>query len=184
MEQAIIAQCQQGNLDSFGELYDHYVKPIYRFIYFKTHHKETAEDLTSVTFMKALDNIQKFDAKKASFKTWLYRIARNNVIDHYRTNKSVSDLEDAWGVSDKEDIGRDTDMKMKIESVEKYMEKLKPEQRELILLRVWGGHSFKEIAEVMGKSEGACKVMFRRVMGKLRDDFAPFMILLLLINPN
>ena len=82
--------------DDFGKLYDQHVKKIYEFIYFKTHHKETAEDLTSVTFMKALSNIESFDEKKASFKTWLYRIARNTVIDHYRMKRETADLEDAW----------------------------------------------------------------------------------------
>ncbi|MFC1732876.1 RNA polymerase sigma factor [candidate division KSB1 bacterium] len=182
MEQEVITQCKQGNLDEFGKLYDEYVKKIYQFIYFKTHNRETAEDLTSHTFMKALENISSFNEKKASFKTWLYKIARNTIIDHYRTDRPTSDIDDAWGVSDKVDIERDTDMQMKVEAVQKYMEKLKPEQRELILLRVWGGNSFSEIAEITGKSEASCKMMFKRVMEKLRDDFAPLMILLLLIK--
>lgn len=182
MENEIIAKCRQGDLNEFSKLYDLYVKKIYQFIYFKVHGKETAEDLTSITFMKALEGIQKFNEKKASFKTWLYRIARNSVIDHYRTDRPTGDIEDAWGVSDKSDIERDADMQMKIESVEKYMKKLKPDQREVVLLRVWGGHSFAEIAEITGKSEAACKMNFKRVITKLRDDFSPFMILLLLIR--
>lgn len=181
-EQVIITQCQQGNLDGFGQLYDRYVQPIYRFIYFKTHHKETAEDLTSTTFMKALEGIPSFNAKKASFKTWLYRIARNTVIDHYRMSRPTESLEDAWGVSDGANLERDTDSQLKIEAVERYMKLLKPDQREVVLLRVWGGHSFAEIAEIMGKSEGSCKMNFKRVMEKLRDDFAPFLLLLLLIR--
>lgn len=168
--------------EDFGKLYDQHVKKIYEFIYFKTHHKETAEDLTANTFMKALNSIEKFDKNKASFKTWLYSIARNTVIDHYRASHEPTVLEDAWGISSKENIERDTDMQMKIESVQEYMKQLKPEQREVILLRVWGGHSFAEIAEILGKSEAACKMSFKRSIEKLRDDFAPFMILLLLIR--
>ncbi len=147
-----------------------------------THHKETAEDLTSNTFMKALTNIENFDENKASFKTWLYTIARNTVIDHYRMQKETVDLEDAWGIHTGENIERDTDMQMKIESVQKYMEILSPAQREVVLLRVWGGHSFAEIAEITGKTEAACKMSFKRTMEKLRSDFAPLMLLLLLIR--
>ncbi len=183
MEATLIRQCQQGDLSQFGTLYESYVEKIYQFTYFKVHHKETAEDLTSRIFMKAMKAIGQFNEQKASFKTWLYQIARNTIIDHYRQHKETRNIDDAWDISDqKVNIERDTDFQMKLESIQKYMDKLKPEQREIILLRVWGGHSFKEIAEIMGKTEAACKMSFKRVMEKLRDDFAPFLILLLLIK--
>ena len=56
-----LKQCQQGELSSFDIIYDEYIHAIYRFIFYKTHHRETAEDLTSVTFMKALENIRKYN---------------------------------------------------------------------------------------------------------------------------
>lgn len=182
MENEIIEKCQQGHLEEFGQLYDLYIKKIYQFIYFKTHQKEIAEDLTSMTFMKALKSIDKFNLKKGSFKTWLYQIARNTVIDHYRSHQATHDLEDAWEIKDKVDIERDTDFQMRIEAVQKYMVNLKPEQREIILLRVWGDHSFQEISQIIGKSEAACKMSFKRVMEKLREDFTPLLILLLLLK--
>ena len=184
MEQKIIEKCQNGDREAFGQLYDSYIQPIYRFVYFKTHHRETAEDLTSTIFMKALKAIEKFDHQKASFKTWLYQIARNTVIDHYRSFKSTQILEDAWMISDDTNIERDTDFQLKIEAVQVYMQTLKSEQREVILLRIWGGHTFAEIAEIMGKTQAACKMSFKRVVEKLRDDFAPFLLLLLIIQPS
>lgn len=182
MESTLIKHCQKGHLENFAGLYDLYSKAIYQFIYYKTHHRETAEDLTSLTFMKALDAIQSFDGEKGSFKSWLYQIARNNVIDHYRSQKETQDLEDAWDIRDKTDIERDADFLLKIEAVQDYMKKLKADQREVILLRLWNNYSFKEIADVMGKTEAACKMTFKRVIEKLRDDFAPFMILMLMIK--
>lgn len=182
MESEIIAQCQQGNLLEFGRLYDEYVRKVYQFIYFKTHHRETAEDLTSVVFLKALENIKSFDPKKAPFKAWLFRIARNTVIDHYRAHKETIDLEDAWDIKDKQDVARDAEMELTIEAVQKYMEKLKPDQREIVLLRVWGDHSFREIAEITGKSEAAAKMMFKRTIDALRGDFALLAIALILIR--
>lgn len=184
MEKDIIEKCQQGDLNEFGKLYNFYVQKIYQFIYFKTHQKEVAEDLTSTTFMKALQGIRKFDAQKASFKTWIYHIARNTVIDHYRSDHPTKDLEDAWDLKDKTDIPLTTDQEMKLKAVQKYLKTLKSEQREIILLRVWGGHNFEEISEIMGKTEAACKMTFKRSIDKLREDFAPFLILLLLTQPT
>ncbi len=182
MESEIIAQCQQGDLSQFGRLYDEYVRKVYQFIWFKTHHRETAEDLTSVVFLKALENINSIDAKKAPFKAWLFSVARNTVIDHYRSHHETVNLEDAWEVKDKRDVARDVGMELTIQSVQKYMEKLKPDQREIVLLRVWGDHSFKEIAEITGKSEAATKMMFKRTIDVLRDDFGLLAIALILIR--
>ncbi|MFH1462436.1 MAG: RNA polymerase sigma factor [bacterium] len=161
---------KEENLDNFGYLYDKYVRSIYNFIYYKTHHKETAEDLTSQTFLKALDKISSFDKKKGSFFSWLYQIARNSVIDFYRTKKNCLNIEDVWDLSGNEDIERDLDAKKKLEEVQKYLKRLKPEQREIVILRVWEGMSYKEIAEVVEKTEENCKVMFSRVVQRLRKE--------------
>ena len=182
MEDQWILSCQQGHLSAFESLYNSYVKQVYRFIYFKTHQKEIAEDLTSTTFLKALQKIKTLDTQKASFKTWLYHIARNTVIDHYRSYQEEDDLEDAWELGDKENIAEDLDFKMKMASVKTYLKQLKPEQRDIVLLRIWSGCSFQEIAHIMDKTEAACKMSFKRVIEKLRDDFSPFMILLLLFK--
>ena len=95
-EQKLIKDCLGGDLKKFGGLYELYIDKIYKFIYFKTHHKETAEDLVSQTFFKALENIKGFDPSKGKFSSWLYRIARNCVIDYYRTKKAKIDIYDTW----------------------------------------------------------------------------------------
>lgn len=182
MESEIIAQCKQGNLREFGRLYDEYVRKVYQFIYFKTHHRQNAEDLTSAVFLKALEKIQSFDESKGPFKAWIFGIARNAVIDHYRTLRDPLDLEDAWDAKSNQDVARDVEMELTIQSVQKYMDRLKPDQREIVLLRVWGDHSFKEIAEITGKSEAAAKMMFKRTIDTLRGDFALLAIALILIR--
>ena len=182
MENEIIAQCKKGDLEQFSKLYDKYIDQIYRFILYKTCNKETAEDLTSVTFLKALEGINGFNPDKASFKTWLYQIARNNVIDHFRSNRETVDLEDAWGVQSLTDVAKETEQKLQLKQIEKYMKELKPEQREIVLLRVWEGHSFAEIAAITGKTEAATKMMFKRSMDSLLDNFVPLMLLLLLMK--
>ncbi len=169
-EPTIIQACQKGRPEEFGQLYDKYIKKIYDFVYYKTHHKETAEDLTSQSFMKALEKISSFDCDKGTFQAWLYQIARNTVIDYYRTKKSDLDIEDVWDLSDDEDLERDFDTKQKLEKVEKYLKKLKAQQREIVIMRVWQGMSYQEIAEVLDKSEDSCKMMFSRTIRRLREE--------------
>ncbi|MBX4210481.1 RNA polymerase sigma factor [Candidatus Parcubacteria bacterium] len=166
-EIAIIEEIKKGNRENFGKLYDIYVKPLYTYIYYKTHHKEIAEDLTSTTFFKALNNIHSFESGK-SFRAWLYRIAHNNVIDYYRGKKIHQNIDDAWDISDGTDFVGDLDSDRKLGEVKKYLKKLSKEQRDIIVMRVWQDLSYKEIAEIIGKSEGNCKVIFSRSMDKLR----------------
>jgi len=177
-----IAQCQEGDMEAFTVLYDAHIRSVYKFIYYKTHHKETAEDITSQTFMKAMEKISTFDPDKASFKTWLYQIARNTVIDHYRQTKELSNIEDAWDLSSREDLVTDTNIKLQIETVQEHLQKLKAEQREIILLRVWGGYSFNEIAEMTGKTEAACKMTFKRSVEKLKGLMAVLALLIYFID--
>lgn len=175
-----IKQCQRGNLEAFGGLYDAYIKKIYDFVYFKTNHKETAEDIVSQVFFKALSKIGKFKFSQGTFQAWLYQIARNTVIDFYRTKKQDANVDDYWGLKDKTDIARDTEVKLKLEEVDVYLTKLKPEQREIIIMRVWQGMSYQEIAAVMVKSEASCKMVFSRAVRKLRDEI-PLVVLIHLI---
>lgn len=177
----VISRCQAGQLEEFGLLYDKYIKKIYDFVYYKTHHKETAEDLVSKIFMKALEKIKSFSPDKGSFQGWLYQIARNTVIDHYRTQKKDANLEDVWDLQDKSDIARDLDVKMKVKEVEECLAKLKPEQRDIIIMRVWQGLSYKEIADIMDKSEGSCKMAYSRAVNALRQDMPAATLLALFL---
>jgi RNA polymerase sigma factor (sigma-70 family) len=176
-DQTAVSACRKGDLDRFTELYDRYFEPIYRFIYFKTQHCETAEDLTSQTFLKALEHIERF--KDGSFQAWLYRIARNTVIDHYRTTRPQSDIEDAWDLDDGTNPARDAELRDLVGRVRGSLSQLPADQRDVVLLRLWDDRPYREIAEIMGKSEANCKVMFSRAVAKLRTE--PLSALLALI---
>jgi len=178
-ELGLIAQTQEGNSEAFGALYDAYVKKIYNFIYYKAWHQETAEDLTSQTFFKALNKIKKFNPKKGSFSSWLYKIARNNISDHFRSLKPTTDIEDAWDLKDQTDILTDTDTRLKLEKLREGLSILSNEQREIVILRVWEDLSHKEIAEIMQKNESTVKVAYSRAVGKLKKEI----ILALLVFP-
>jgi len=182
-QEHLIKQCQAGNLDEFTGLYDEFFDKIYRFIYYKTHHRETAEDLTSQTFVKALEKINTFDFNKGMFSSWIYRIARNKVIDYYRTRKIEFDIDDVWNLGKDENMARDMDNLDKLKQVSKYLKELKPEQREIVIMRIWDGLSYREISEIIGQSQDNCKMIFSRVINKLRGEI-PLTILISLLIRN
>jgi len=180
-ELKLINKCQAGELEEFTQLYELYLKKIYGFVYFRTHHKETAEDLVSLIFMKALENINSYNFNKGTFSSWLYRIARNTVIDHYRTMKTASNIDDIWDLAGKNDIERDAVNRLQLEKIAEYLKQLEPLQRDIIIMRIWDGLSYKEIAEITKKSEASLKMVFLRAMDKLRKKQALALILLLLL---
>jgi RNA polymerase sigma-70 factor (ECF subfamily) len=179
----LVAAFQAGQIEALGELYDRYVAKIYRFVYYKTQHKESAEDIISSVFFKVNKNLVSFDNESGTFQAWLYRIARNAIIDFYRSRKDERGIEDIWGLSDNKDVARDTDIRIALEKIDVYLSALSAEQREIIILRLWQGLSHGEIAELMGKSEASIKMSFSRSLRELRQAMpADLLVTLLLLG--
>ncbi len=180
-EQALISACQEGDAQAFGQIYDQYIDRIYRFVYYKTLHTETAQDLTSTVFLKALNSVARYDLAKGSFASWLYAIATNTVTDHYRTRTEERSIDDVWDLSTGEDLLVDTDRRLLLESVQEYMHTLNTRQRDILILRLWEELSYQEIAAVMGSSEASCKMLFSRTIKQLRAEM-PLAALIALIT--
>lgn len=183
-DKEIAQKCQQGQTEEFGKLYDRYIKKIYNFIFFKTFHKEIAQDLTSQTFFKALEKIDTFDATKGEFSSWLFRIAQNLVIDNFRREKPQIDISEMFSLAGKESISQQTDNAQLLEKIENYLKTLEKHQREIVIMRVWDGLSYGQISEILGRTEASCKMMFSRTMSKLREDLAPLFIAVLFLIFN
>lgn len=182
-ELTLIKQCQNGDLSSFSYLYDLYLEKIYRFIYYRVSHRETAEDLSSQTFLKALKSISSSNFSGKNFSAWLYKIAYNNVIDHYRSNKKEMDLDKVFDLSSDENLPEQTDKNQRIDLIRKATEFLSPKQKDVLIMRVWDELSYKEIALISGDSEENCKVIFSRAVDKLKDSLPlEYFVLLLLLN--
>lgn len=167
---SIIQKYINGNTEEFGQIYNYYADPIYRFIYYKTHHREIAEDLTSQTFFKALDKISSYHPNKSSFRTWLYQIARNTVIDHYRTQHPTENIEDIFDLSETPDFATQTDNKAQVKELIQYLDQLKPLEREVVLLRIWEDLSYAEISQIIGKTESSLKMLFSRTIHKINQE--------------
>jgi RNA polymerase sigma-70 factor, ECF subfamily len=183
-EHSLIASCQSGRLEDFDPLYREYVKPVFGFLYRRTLDRQTAEDLTSITFMKALEKIGQYSSVKGNFGAWLFRIARNTLTDHYRSLRPHEDIESVWDLSSDENVPEGVANRMNIEKIKTALAKVDPSKREIVMLRLWEGLSYEEIAQVTGKTETNCKVIFCRTMEVLRTEVSLAAFLLLVYFPH
>jgi len=170
-EEKIIKNAVKGEASAFGALYDFYHSQIYRFVFIKVGRREEAEDLTHQVFMNAWTNIRSYKHRGFPFSSWLYRIARNQVIDYYRTRKgdvSIEQVDPEYfvaPVSAHFDLGN----KMEMDRVMLAIKELKPEYQDVIIMRFVEELSVKEVASAVGKSEGAVKLLQHRAIKELRD---------------
>lgn len=179
-EVTLVKQAKAGDSAAFGLLFDTYYDKIFRFVYYKVFNKEVAEDITSDVFYKALTRLPSFDADKGLFASWLYRIARNAVIDHYRTRHTTETIDDAFDVGVDERTPEILDAIADLNKVGEYLNTLNAKQREIITLRVWEEMSYREIAEIVGGSEDSVKMAFSRGIRELRDKCGPIAVIALL----
>lgn len=168
-EQQIIIACQQGDWSNFDELYNIYINKIYKFIYLKTLHKEVAEDLTSQVFLKVVEKVNNFQAS-SNFSAWIYTLARNTVIDFYRSKKIEFNVDECWNITDNIDLPQNIDNRQQLQQVQQYLQKIPQKHREIIVMRVWGGMSFEEIAQITNKSEGGVKMSFYRLLRNIKKE--------------
>ena len=184
-EQEQIHACKKGELEHFEELYSAYVHDIYRFVYYRVRNKEVAEDVTSDIFFKALKGITHFKEGQ-SFRAWIYTIARNALIDHYRKHKDIASLDNEESpdvVDDAQGIEEKQHNVLILQQVKESLKALTEAQREIVTMRVWDELSYKEIAAITGKTEGNCKMIFSRAVGQLRD-MVPVSVLIVLMVHN
>ncbi|MEK9154666.1 MAG: sigma-70 family RNA polymerase sigma factor [Patescibacteria group bacterium] len=172
-EKNIIERAIGGEASAFGLLYDHYQPQIYRFVYLKVSHREEAEDLTHQVFLSAWQNITKYQYQGHLFSSWLYSIARNKVIDHYRTRKPLTNIEFVaeTEIQINSNGELNLDGRIEMEKVKKaIVSLLNDTEQDVIIMKFVEDLSQKEIAEIINKSEGAIKVIQHRALKKLKDS--------------
>ena len=170
-ERNLITEAKGGEAEAFGRLYDYYLPMIYRFILLKVGHREEAEDLTHQVFLKAWQNMSNYSEKGFPFSSWLYRIAKNSIIDHYRRAKPSTNIDDLVNIEElisRPDIGK-IDEKEELAKIMKSIGKLKETEKDVIIMRFVEDLSVKEVSDALNKSEGAVKVIQHRAIKKLQE---------------
>jgi len=169
-ERDLVEKARKGEGEAFGSLYDKYFDSIYRFIYLKTGNKTDAEDLSHQVFLSAWQKIENYQFRGFPFSSWLYKIALNAVIDHWRTRKpSVSiDLVKDDLLSELPAFHEEVDQKFSLVLVKNAIAKLEPDQQDVIVMKFVDELSNKEISDVLGKSEGAIRVIQHRALRQLK----------------
>jgi RNA polymerase sigma-70 factor (ECF subfamily) len=177
-ERQLVLQAQNGDAEAFGQLYDAYVERIYRFIYFRVDDQQTAEDITSHVFLKAWSNLHRFRFSRTPYLGWLYTIAHNAVIDHYRTRKPTTALEDVQLSQPdySEAVENKIDLTVEMNTIKAAMQNLTHDQQQVLTLRFIEGMSNTEIAKQLGKREGAVRALQMRGLQSLARQLAEKMV--------
>lgn len=177
-EKLLIKKAKDGGADAFGMLYDNYLPKIYRFVLLKVSHREEAEDLTHHAFLKAWENIEKYKEEGFPFSSWLYKIARNAIIDHYRSIKHskndlyLEEVEERMGeLPEKEEMPIDErlDRRMEVFRISSAIKKLKDVEQDIVIMRFVDDLPHEEVARVVGKSVSATKLIQHRAVKKIKD---------------
>ena len=167
---ALVDLAKEGDSEAFGQLYDHYVTGVFRYLYYRVGSRQLAEDLTSETFVRGLRAIQRFTWQGKDFGAWLTTIARNLVADHYKSSRSRLEIvtetmpegRTRADSPEQEVMGHLTN-----ELLFASVDALQPEQRDCILMRFIQGLSIAQTAAALGRSEGAVKQLQLRAVRNL-----------------
>ena len=167
----LIARAAQGDREAFGTLYERYVFRVFRHIHFLTSDSCLAEDLTAQTFLKALEAIPRFEMRGVPFLAWLLRIAYNITVNYRKArangNAKLPEIIEATGVSySPEDSCQ---AKVDAQRVWDGVRRLRGDQRQVIVMRFVDGLGYPDIAQVLGKSIGAVRVIQYRALASLRQ---------------
>lgn len=164
----LIQKAQQGNKEAFGILYKEYFQRIYRYCRVNMYRDELAEDVCQETFVRAWKALPTFTFKHGgTFQAFLYRIARNLIIDLSRKKKEYS-IEYYEEIQTDENYEEAIDRQDSMEKVKRALAKLKDEERQIIILRYFEEISHAEIAKILGIKEGAVRVRTVRLLQKVK----------------
>jgi RNA polymerase sigma-70 factor (ECF subfamily) len=151
-------------------LYDEYFDKIAHYIFVRLGDRNEAEDLAGDVFVKALESIKSYKERGIPMQAWLFRIAHNILVDRLRKKGRITTIpDDNVVIVDEEDPAAIAEKNIEMERVNKAMQKLTPDQREVLQLRFFGGLSSKEAGAVLKKSDGAVREMQRAAIEKLRN---------------
>jgi RNA polymerase sigma-70 factor, ECF subfamily len=158
----------QSDAQAFGLLYDRYVQRVYRYCHYRTNNRADAEDLTAQIFLAVLEALPRY-RQDGHFAAWLFSIARNKVMDHHRRRPPLP-LDETTLPPLFTDLAQDVEKAQRWEGLQRLIQSLVEEERELIHLRYVAELSFAEIAGILHKKEDAVKKMLYRLIARLKNE--------------
>ncbi len=170
---ALAVRMKKGDRKAAVKLYEDLLPKAFGFFMTRTSHRQTAEDLTQDIFLKLANKVDSFDETRGRFTVWFWQMARNMVIDFYRSKKETlfsSMSDDAVEGLSSEEIP-DVDSRLRYEKIRNFLKLLTEEEQELFELRYVAEMPYNEIAELLEKSEGALRVATLRIKEKIKREF-------------
>lgn len=173
-EKLLLLRLRKRDTDAYTEVYNYYVTPIYRFIYFKVSNRQDAEDLTSEVFLKIWQFVTETEDEIENLRALIYRSARNIVIDYYRRKASqtyaqADEVLEAVPDERQQRLLERAEGTIEMKTIEQVLHKMKDEYREMILLRYVEDFSISEIANILNKSKGSVRVQLHRALKIARE---------------
>jgi RNA polymerase sigma-70 factor (ECF subfamily) len=168
-EHLLVERAIGRDAEAFGELYDMHVVRVYRHIYYLVNSVSEAEDLTAQTFLQAWEAVDRYEDRGVPFVSWLLRIAHNLAISHLRSRREGNQLHE--GLMDQDSLRNPekvTERQADEERVRQAILQLGHEQRQVIILRFVEDLEYPEVAEIVGKSVAAVRVIQHRALCALR----------------
>lgn len=168
---SLVQKAVGGDFEAFGELYSIYLDRIYRYVLYQVRDKMMAEDLTEEVFYKAWKAIKSCTGREHTFSAWLNRIAHNHVIDGFRSGRNRLSIEMVT-LAEVKDPSLEVEGKLDREELLKIITWLPKNQQQVIILKFLEGLDNQEIGQVMGKSQGAIRVLQMRGLATLRQTMS------------
>lgn len=165
----LVTDARNGDKEAFGTLYDTYLDAVYRFVFFRIGIKEEAEDITETTFVSVFTHIDTYKEHGLPFEAWLFRIARNKIIDYYRKKKQTVTLDAVVGLEDtKQGPEKKTEIALTKEMVMKKLRELPDTYQEIIILKYIEERDNEEISTILDKPVDQVRVLQSRALARLR----------------
>ena len=173
LEEESILKNASSNPQAFSPIYDKYYLPIFKFVIQRVENHEVASEIVSNVFAKAIFNLKKYKFKGTPFSAWLYRVAYNEIANIHRRKKKIRTVnipDDTWNLLQNEDSEVE-DHSFSIKKMKNCMQKLKPNEIELIEMRFFEERPFKEIGEILNLTTENARVKTHRALKKLQKLF-------------
>lgn len=155
-------------MESMNEIYQKYARSVYRFLFAKTRNKDIAEELTQETFYQAIKSIDKFDGS-CKLSTWLFGIAKNQFFNYMRKNPTMQDISEyAEELESGEKVEDKVITSFEMVELVKALHNCREPYKEVLYQRIFGNLSFREIGEILGKSENWARVTYYRGKEQLK----------------